>query len=82
MGVKLRDSPGSTPLTPLRDSRGEFCPKSPKLGHPHPLQAVGVGDDFGGGGGGIEQRVGLECRKSVIRAGAVTLGMFARNFGI
>ena len=81
MGVKLRESPGSNPLTPLRDSRGEFCPKSPKLGHPHPLPAVGVGDDFGVGGG-IEQRVGVMCRKSVIRAGAVTLGLFARNFGI
>jgi len=47
VGMKLRESPGINPLTPLRDSRGEFCPKSPKLGHPHPLQAVGVGDDFG-----------------------------------
>ena len=66
---------------PARQSR-RILPKKSQTGAPSPTAGGRGGGCFWSGGGGIEQRVGLECRKSVIRAGVVTLGRIARNFGI
>jgi hypothetical protein len=68
---------------PARQSR-QILPKKSQTGAPSPTATAGGrgGGYFWSEGGGIEQRVGVVCRKLVIRAGAVTLGMFARNFGM
>ena len=73
-GVKLREPPGRSPPTLLRDSRGEPCQKTPKLGPlTHFRQPVGGGVFLEWRGRwGAKQRV--VCRKSVILSGVGALG--------